>query len=79
MTHNAHLIKDDVEPFDDPKGYRRLVGKLNYLTMTCPDITYAVSIISQFMSIQTVKYWAALEHIFVGLGILYRYNIHNSY
>jgi len=30
--------------------YRILVEKLNYLTMTRPDIAYPISVVSQFMS-----------------------------
>ncbi|KAL6315094.1 hypothetical protein AAG906_030951 [Vitis piasezkii] len=77
MIPNVHLMKDDGDPFDNLERYKRLVGKLNYLIVTRPDITYAVSIVSQFMFTPTVKHWAALEQILCylkrapGLGILY--------
>ncbi|XP_019054441.1 PREDICTED: uncharacterized protein LOC109115185 [Nelumbo nucifera] len=37
------------EPIVDTKQYRRLVGRLLYLSMTRPDILYAVGVLSQFM------------------------------
>jgi len=58
MVPNVQLMKDDGDLFDDPERYRRLVGKLNYLSVTRPDIAFAVSVVSQFMSSPTVKHWA---------------------
>ena len=62
MTPNMHLTGDG-ELFEDLERYQRLVGKLNYLTMTRLDIAYSVSVVSQFMSSPIVHHWAALEQI----------------
>ena len=61
MAPNVQLTKEG-ELFKDPKKYRRLVGKLNYLTVT-HDIAYSVSVLSQYMSSPKVSHWAAIEHI----------------
>ncbi|RVW47659.1 Retrovirus-related Pol polyprotein from transposon TNT 1-94 [Vitis vinifera] len=49
------------EPFGDPGGYRRLVGKLNYLTITRPDISFPVSVVSQFLQSPCDNHWDAMQ------------------
>ena len=46
MDPNVKLILGQGEPLRDPRRYRRLVGKLNYLTITQPNISFPVSVVS---------------------------------
>ena len=77
MAPNVQRTKEG-ERFEDPKRYKRLVGKLNYLTETRPDIAYSVSVLSQYVSSPIVSHWAVVEHILCYLkeaprrGILYK-------
>lgn len=82
MVSNVHLIKDDGDPFDDPKQYRRLIEKLNYLTVTHLDIAYHVSVANQFMCTPTVKHWEVLKQILyylkcaLGLSVAFKNHKH---
>ena len=60
MAQSLHLTREG-ELFENPKRYRKLVGKLNYLTVTCPDIAYSVRVVSQYMSSPKVDHWAVVE------------------
>ena len=55
MAPSIYLTRED-KTFEDPKRYRRLVRKLNYLTVTRPDIAYSVSVVSQYMSALTIDH-----------------------
>lgn len=50
MEQNLHLQKEDDSPEVDASQYRRLVGRLLYLTVSRLDIVYSVNQLSQFLS-----------------------------
>ena len=83
MVPSVHLTRES-KTFEDPERYRRLVGKLNYLTVTRLDIAHSVNIVSQYMSSPTVDHWVAVEQILCylkgapGRGILYSNHGHNG-
>ena len=47
MDPSIKLVPDQGEPYSNPGRYKRLVGKINYLTMAHPNITFAVSVVGQ--------------------------------
>ncbi|KAJ3687146.1 hypothetical protein LUZ61_016310 [Rhynchospora tenuis] len=49
IEQNHNLSTADGAPMDDPERYRRLVGRLIYLTITRPDLCYSVHVLAQFM------------------------------
>ncbi|XP_019438966.1 PREDICTED: uncharacterized protein LOC109344666 [Lupinus angustifolius] len=50
-------------PFEDPKIFRKIVGSLQYVTITRPDIAYVVNRVFQFMHSPTVLHWRATKRI----------------
>lgn len=53
MDPTLHLTKDLGKLLAHPTQYRELIGRLLYLTITRPDITFAVHQRSQFLSAST--------------------------
>lgn len=63
MDNNHHLTATDGDPLPDPYQYRRLVGRLLYLTISRPDITYAVHKLSQFVAQARTSHLNAAHHL----------------
>ncbi|KAJ4808040.1 Retroelement pol polyprotein-like [Rhynchospora pubera] len=49
LEQNHRLAESDGEKLGDVEKYRRLVGRLIYLTITRPELCYSVHILAQFM------------------------------
>ena len=82
MDPNIKLLPNQGEPLLDPEKYKRLVGKLNYLTVTRPDISFTVSVVSQFLNSPCEDHWneviCILKYIKDSPGkcLLYGHNNH---
>ena len=59
---NLKLLANEGDLFKDPTLYRRLIGKLNFLTHTKLDLSYTIQTLSQFMQSPRIPHWKALQH-----------------
>ncbi|XP_061336489.1 uncharacterized mitochondrial protein AtMg00810-like [Gastrolobium bilobum] len=80
MEANLKLSSDSGELLSDPTSYRRIIGKLLYLTITRPDLSFAVNKLSQYMSAPRVPHMLAVQRILAylkctaGKGLLFSAN-----
>lgn len=78
VEQNHQLASDKGPLFSDPQKYRRLVGRLVYLSNTRPELCYAIHLLSQFMKAPHVAHWDAALRVVrflkgcPGQGILLR-------
>ncbi|RVW44406.1 Retrovirus-related Pol polyprotein from transposon RE1 [Vitis vinifera] len=58
-----NLSKFDGDPMADVTHYRSVVGALQYVTLTRPDIAFAVNKACQFMQQPTTTHWLSVKRI----------------
>lgn len=63
MDPKLKLNNHDGPLLADPSQYRRLVGRLLYLTLSRPDITYAIHKLSQYISQPHLPHLHAIHHL----------------
>ncbi|KAI5338060.1 hypothetical protein L3X38_017331 [Prunus dulcis] len=63
MEPELVLTTTGSDALKEPAQYRRLIGKLIYLTITRPEITYAVNTLSQFMQEPKLHHLKAACHL----------------
>jgi hypothetical protein len=56
-------LSSDGDAFTNPTLYHSMVGALQYLTITHPDLTHAVNFVSRYMQSPTVHHFQALKYI----------------
>nr|XP_043625661.1 uncharacterized mitochondrial protein AtMg00810-like [Erigeron canadensis] len=66
------------DPYPNITHYRSIVGALQYLTITRPDISYAVNQVSQFLQSPTVAHFQEVKRILRYIKGTIAYGIHYS-
>lgn len=59
----SYLAANSGTPLTDPTSYRSLVGALQYLSFTRPDISFEVNQVCKFMQVPTTTHWQAAKRI----------------
>jgi histone deacetylase 1/2 len=48
---------------DESTRYRSIVGGLQYLTLTCPDLSYSVNKVCQYLHAPATEHWTTVKRI----------------
>ncbi|KAK3017876.1 hypothetical protein RJ639_004172 [Escallonia herrerae] len=90
LEQNHQLALATGRLIDDPERYRRLVGRLIYLCLTSPKLSYCVHVLSQFMQQLREEHWEAAlrvvrylkgnpgQGILKSLGVSHNFAMHLS-
>ena len=63
MSSTGHLILNDGSPPANATHFQSLVGGLQYLQLTRPDIAFAINKLAQFMHAPTQTHWTAAKRL----------------
>ncbi|GJV95056.1 putative RNA-directed DNA polymerase [Tanacetum coccineum] len=63
MVTSSSLSLDDSTAFSNPVKYRQVVGSLQYVTLSRPDIAFVVNKVCQFMHAPTENHRSAVKRI----------------
>jgi hypothetical protein len=63
MPSKGRHLSIEAELYLDPTHYRSIVGALQYLTFTRPDLSYSVNFVCQFMHAPTMAHYKILKRI----------------
>lgn len=60
---HSYVLVDECDLLTEPTLYRSLVGALQYLTFTRPDIAFVVNIVCQFMNASTDVHFGLVKKL----------------
>ena len=63
LSTSGSFTLSDGSPPTDPTQYRSLIGAMQYLSLTRPDIAYPVNKLAQFMHAPTQVHWTAAKRL----------------
>ncbi|XP_071718972.1 uncharacterized mitochondrial protein AtMg00810-like [Rutidosis leptorrhynchoides] len=63
MSNTIPLVPNETDSAHDATVFRKVVGQLQYLSMTRPDISFATNKLSQFMHNPSPSHWQVLKRL----------------
>ncbi|GJQ92154.1 retrovirus-related pol polyprotein from transposon TNT 1-94 [Tanacetum coccineum] len=67
MVTSSSLSLDDSTTFSNPVKYQQVVGSLQYVTLSRPDIAFAINKVCQYMHAPSENHWSVVKRILIYL------------
>ncbi|KAH9680736.1 retrovirus-related pol polyprotein from transposon RE1 [Citrus sinensis] len=76
LSSTTHLILNDGSPPVDASRYRSLIGGMQYLSLTRPDVSYAINKLAQYMHSPRQAHWTAAKRLLRYLKHIVTYGLY---